>query len=175
MELSRDLKPPKPGPRIEFVTPRNTTPISYVVISRRIWAHPVHWTGSRTTPCTLKLGLEGQPVVNCEGCKAKMAVRWKGYLHVVRLGSQGDLFLCLTPNSGDYLLSTYGEITTSAVSQSTFGVPGKRQLPNCSYVSTTGSRESKSHAKSSTQGHTWRQFFAYKAAVVWRANLTYNG
>ena len=108
MELSRDLKPPKPGPRIEFVTPRNTTPISYVVISRRIWAHPVHWTGSRTTPCTLKLGLEGQPVVNCEGCKAKMAVRWKGYLHVVRLGSQGDLFLCLTPNSGDYLLSTYG-------------------------------------------------------------------
>jgi hypothetical protein len=108
MELDPLLPPPKPGPKIEFVTPRNTQPISYVAISKRIWAHHVHWLGARTQPCTLVVGADGTPRVKCDHCAAQMPTRWKGYLHVWKSGELKTLFLCLTPGAGWELTNALG-------------------------------------------------------------------
>jgi len=109
MELARDLTPPRPGPKMEFLTARNTQPQSFICISRRIWAHHVHWIGERTAACKLAVGLDGQVTTKCEHCSAQRPVRWRGYLHMVPYGGQTDLFLCLTPGAGWELLQELGK------------------------------------------------------------------
>lgn len=109
MELDRTLTPPRPGPKFEFITPKNVKPERYVCLSTWIWAHHVHWTGGRTQPCTMTVGLEGQVVQSCDHCKAQCPTRWKGYLHVWRPDLKGEAFLCLTPVAGYDLIEQLGE------------------------------------------------------------------
>jgi hypothetical protein len=109
VELDRTLTPPKPGPRIKFVTPRNQHVQTYLCFSQRIWAHHVHWLGSRTAPCTLRVGNDGQVTRHCDHCSAQMPTRWKGYLHCRLFGNYEDLFLCLTPGSGWELENSLGK------------------------------------------------------------------
>lgn len=104
MNLDPNLPPPKPGPRIRFITPRNTQPEKYLVISSRVWAHHVHWIGAHTQPCSLVVGHDGQPTTSCTHCDAQRPTRWKGYLHVLPPHSLQAAFLCLTPNAGWELL-----------------------------------------------------------------------
>ena len=105
MELSNSHMPPTPGPKMEFVTIRNTDPVKLIVLSDFISAHNVHWLGKRTQPCKLKVNLEGVITRRCEFCEAQKPVRWKGYLHCLRYPETGkSIFLCLTPGCGYEML-----------------------------------------------------------------------
>lgn len=99
MELSRSKMPPRPGPKMDFLTIRNTDPADYIVLSEQIFAHDVHWIGTRTMPCT-----EGKPL--CEYCNMNKPIRWRGYLHVIPYHQTGkQYFLCLTPAVGWEMLN----------------------------------------------------------------------
>lgn len=105
MELSNNHMPPIPGPKMEFVTIKNTDPVKYIVLSEWISAHDVHWLGRRTQPCKLLVDLDGCIKRKCEWCDAQKPIRWKGYLHVIKYPELGQsVFLCLTPNCGYELL-----------------------------------------------------------------------
>jgi hypothetical protein len=95
-----EIRPPRPGPRMDFLTIKSTQPTKLIVISRRIWAHHIHWVGEHTVPCTLdKSG-------SCEHCTPSTSRRWKGYLHVLRYDlSFKPAFLCITPGCGYELLN----------------------------------------------------------------------
>jgi hypothetical protein len=99
MDLSRDTTPPRPGPKMEFLTPRNIQPVSWVVCSRQISAHHVHWIGACTAPCA-------QPKAHCEHCERSCPRRWKGYVHVIAMDGRKECFLCLTPGAGYELLNS---------------------------------------------------------------------
>jgi hypothetical protein len=91
--------PPRPGPKMDFLTIRNTDPVDYIVLSNQISAHDVHWIGSRTMPCTTGKS-------TCEFCTQNKPIRWRGYLHVIPYRETGkQLFLCLTPGVGWEMLN----------------------------------------------------------------------
>ena len=99
MELSRSKMPPRPGPKMDFVTVRNVQPIDYIILSEQVWAHDVHWIGDRTAPCTNDKGM-------CEFCQKTRPVRWRGYLHALPYSTGGkQVFLCLTPAVGWEMLN----------------------------------------------------------------------
>lgn len=94
---------------MKFITPKNTQVQTYLVFSRRVWAHHVHWLGARSQPCTLKVGTDGQVTRHCDHCQAQMPTRWKGYLHVRLVGCNEDAFLCITPGAGWELENSLGK------------------------------------------------------------------
>jgi hypothetical protein len=98
VELSNSHMPPTPGPKMDFVTIKNTDPVKYIVLSDFISAHDVHWLGRRTQPCKA-------PKARCEWCEAQKPIRWKGYIHCLRYPEIGkSIFLCLTPGCGYEML-----------------------------------------------------------------------
>ena len=104
VELSRDLLPPEPGPRIEFWTPKNARVEKAVCLSCKPWGHYVHWIGDHSAPCDLVIGKDSQVVQNCEHCQAERPTRYKGYLYVHRFTTNGLSFLCLTPMAGYHVM-----------------------------------------------------------------------
>lgn len=105
--LDPQLRAPRPGPKIDFWTPENKTPEPVVCLSHAIVAHQVHFD-RRTLPCFREVNQLGEVVRSCERCDKQVPIRWRGYLHVLRVHLGAYVFLCIPPGAGYTLQEQYG-------------------------------------------------------------------
>jgi len=97
VQLSRNARPPRPGPRIRFECVKHTQPEDYVVIGRQVWTGHVHYLAGRSVPCV-------REHAECPNCNPQTPRRWIGYLHTYTPNLRSDIFLTLPPGAGYALL-----------------------------------------------------------------------
>lgn len=79
---------PKDNRRLEVIRIKTVNPQEFVIVSPRVMAVEVHWSG-RSSEC---VGIAN----SCKGCQRAWPIKWKGYLHVQPLGADTTAFLELT-------------------------------------------------------------------------------
>jgi hypothetical protein len=89
-QLSRDERPPKPGPRIEIVRLKANQSTDLVVYSEKVHGFWIHWCGERSGPCY-------DPRSECRSCCDGLPRRWKGYLYCWSTAQSDNVFFELTP------------------------------------------------------------------------------
>lgn len=88
MRLSRNVRPPAPGPRDFFWCPKHQEWQGYYIIGRQIYLGHTHWVNGRSIDC---IGPEN----GCPHCEPSGRARWVGYLHVYMPDGKDEKFLCL--------------------------------------------------------------------------------
>lgn len=101
MQEQRYKGTPPPPLKSKMIVMRVTTSetIQFCCVSRAIFGQLIHYYGGRSHECTADKG-------NCDGCKKGWAPKWKGYLHVIEMGTvQRECFLEITNTCNSLLLN----------------------------------------------------------------------
>lgn len=99
LTLDRQDVPPKPGPECFIMRLKGQEFYTYTILSESLYGLNIHYgrTSLRSSP-------HFTDKERCEGCKADVPMRWKGYLHCICHEKGQEVFLELTPASAQSLL-----------------------------------------------------------------------
>lgn len=92
----RGSVPRESGPKMLVHRVTSSTPEDYLILSRTALGIDIHWANNRSSECFAQNG-----VGDCERCMNNWPLKWKAYLHCMRLeGMQVEqCFLELTPTA----------------------------------------------------------------------------
>jgi len=91
---------PAPGPELYVKRLKGSESLSCLILATGIRGAKCHWTNGHTIPHFTNPSL-------CEGCKQKIGIDWKGFLHVYATELNAQIFLELTPFSARAVMTLF--------------------------------------------------------------------